>query len=86
MENLVPSMCRIRPGLSISVEQYTTQPIARSTGRIPLTAPSGSTDSMRRPSNGPVRPWKYHQGMPFWAATIAVCSPSSGEISGWQVA
>ena len=47
-----------------------------------LTEPPGSTASIRRPSCGPSRPWKYHHGMPFWPATTAVSSCISGSSSG----
>jgi hypothetical protein len=50
MENRVPSMWRITPGDSISVEEYTTQPMAWAGAITAETAPSGSTASTRRPS------------------------------------
>lgn len=81
-ENRVPSKCRTTPGDSISVAAYTTQPMARAGGRVALTAPPGSTLSIRRPVCGPGSPWKYHQGMPFWAATTAVLPCSRGCTNG----
>ncbi len=71
-EKRVPSPWRTTPGASSSVEQYTTQPIARSGAIAALVAPPGSTASMRRPSYGPPWRWKYHHGTPFCAPTIAV--------------
>ncbi|GGU11922.1 hypothetical protein GCM10010289_36590 [Streptomyces violascens] len=78
----MPSKCRTTPGDSISVAAYTTQPMARAGGRVALTAPPGSTLSIRRPVCGPGSPWKYHQGMPFWAATTAVLPCSRGCTNG----
>src|SRR5215210_1121532 len=43
-----------------------------------VTEPPGSTVSIWRPAYGPSTPWKYHHGMPFWAAITAVFSCSSG--------
>ena len=80
IENRVPSMCWIRPGPTTSVEQYTTQPTARSRGRVSVTTPPGSTDSIRWSTYGPVRPWKYHHGMPFCAAITVVVSCINGLI------
>ena len=57
------------------------QPIARSGGSARSSFPPGSTDSTARPSNGPPCLWKYHQGMPFTAETIAVSGPNRGCIA-----
>ena len=66
---------------------------SRARARSPrVTAPPGSTASMRRPAYGPARPWKYHQGMPFCAATTAVSAreqrleqrPGVGVVVGLQ--
>ncbi len=78
----MPSRCLTTPGPSSSVAAYTTQPMARSGASTALTAPPGSTLSMRWPSCGPPWWWKYHHGMPFWAATTAVDPWSRGSMSG----
>src|ERR1035437_8581606 len=44
IEYRVPSICRITPGDSISVEQYTTQPIACAGGITAETAPPAAAD------------------------------------------
>ncbi len=75
--NRVPSMCLITPGDTISVEQYTTQPMLCDAGTEAAITPPGSTLS---------RPGWYHQGMPFCAqitpASGASSGPSRGAISG----
>ena len=86
IEKRVPSRCWTTPGSASSVPAKTTQPIARSGGITRDTSPSGSTASMRRPSYGPSSLWKYHHGMPFWPATTAVSSCSSGSSRGPQLA
>src|SRR5215210_5210237 len=43
-----------------------------------VTEPPGSTVSIWRPAYGPSTPWKYHHGMPFWAAITAVSSCMRG--------
>lgn len=60
--------------------------MARSGGMVAVTAPPGSTVSMRYPSYGPGSRWKYHHGMPFCAAMTAVCSVVSGARIGPQLA
>ena len=57
-------------------------PMTRSAGIAEETAPSGSSLSIRRPSQGPPCRWKYHHGIPFWADTTAVSGPRSGASSG----
>src|SRR6185437_13435616 len=54
-------MCLIRPGSTISVELYTTQPILCS---------GWMDDAMTAPGSTLSRPGWYHHGMPFCAQVV----------------